>query len=77
MAGGLLTELSIYSFLAKGALVLVSVLYSNSGTRITCKENNESKEIKTQTHVDLFNVDISQNLNDGEKNSYGSVDCKR
>ena len=51
--------------------MIVSALYANSpsGTRITCKENNEFKEIKTQTQVDLFNVDISQNSNDGEKNS--------
>ena len=70
MAWGLLTGLSIYSFLATGALVLVSVLYANSGTRIieTCKNNNESKEIKTQqlTHVDLFNVDVSGNSNDDQ-----------
>ena len=50
--------------------MLVSVLYANSGTRIieTCKNNNESKEIKTQqlTHVDLFNVDVSGNSNDDQ-----------
>ena len=76
MAWGLLTGLSIYSFLATGALVLVSVLYANSGTRIieTCKNNNESREIKTQqlTHVDLFNVDVSGNSND-DQISYGDI----
>ena len=50
--------------------MLVTVLYANSGTRIieTCKNNNESKEIKTQqlTHVDLFNVDVSGNSNDDQ-----------
>ena len=50
--------------------MLVSVLYANSGTRIieTCMNNNESKEIKTQqlTHVDLFHVDVSGNLNDDQ-----------
>jgi hypothetical protein len=70
MAWGLLTGLSIYSFLVTGALVLVTALYANSGTRIieTCKKNNESKEIKTQqlTHVDLFNVDVSGNANDDQ-----------
>jgi hypothetical protein len=70
MAWGLLTGLSIYSFLVTGALVLVTALYANSGTRIieTCKKNNESKEIKTQqlTHVDLFNIDVSGNANDDQ-----------
>ena len=70
MAWGLLTGLSIYSFLVTGALVLVTVLYANSGTRMieTCKKNNGSGEIKTQqlTHVDLFNVDVSGNSNDNK-----------
>ena len=45
---------------------MVTVLYANTGTRMmeTCKENNGSGDLKTLTHVDLFNVDISDNNND-------------
>ena len=78
MSCGLITGLSIYSFLVTAILVIISALYANSpsGTRITCKENHVNDNIKTQTHVDLFNVDISQNSNDGngEKNSCSVIE---
>ena len=78
MACGLITGLSTYSFLVTAILVIISALYANSpsGTRITCKENHVNDNIKTQTHVDLFNVDIIPNSIDrnGEKNSCSVIE---
>ena len=67
MVCGLVMGLSIYSFVVTCVLVIISALYVNSptGTRITCKENHVDDNSKSQTHVDLFNVDISENLNAG------------
>ena len=79
MVCGLVMGLSIYSFLVTAILVIISALYANSpaGTRITCKENHVDDNSKTQTHVDLFNVDISGNSNDGngEKDGCSEVDA--
>ena len=67
MVCGLVMGLSIYSFVVTAILVIISALFANSpeGTRITCKENHVDDNSKSQTHVDLFNVDISENLNVG------------
>ena len=78
MVCGLVMGLSIYSFVVTAILVIISALYANSpaGTRITCKENHVDDNSKTQTHVDLFNVDISGNSNDGngEKDSCSVIE---
>ena len=67
MVCGLVIGLGIYSFVVTCVLVVISALYAYSptGSRITCKENHGDDNSKSQTHVDLFNVDISENSNDG------------
>ena len=78
MVCGLVMGLSIYSFVVTCVLVVISALFANTptGTRITCKENHVDANSNTQTHVDLFNVDISGNSNDGngEKDSCSVIE---
>ena len=60
--------MSGYSILITAALILVSVLYSQTGDSIidTCKNEVENQAIKseTQSHIDFLNVDISSNDQD-------------
>ena len=65
MTCGVVTSLSIYSSLVTAILILISVLYSQSGTSIIdiCKNgmDNQENKIKTESmnHIDFMNVDLS------------------
>jgi hypothetical protein len=68
MVCGVVTTLSCYSFLVTVILIIISILYSQTGPSIidTCKNEVENQEIKSesQSHIDFLNVDISGNDQD-------------
>lgn len=68
MPCGVVTALSGYSILITAILILISVLYSQTGHSIieTCENGVENQAIKseTQSHIDFLNVDISSNEQD-------------
>ena len=66
MACGAVTALSGYSILVTAILILISVLYSQTGHQIigNCANGKEIQAPKTQSHIDFLNVDISSNAQD-------------
>ena len=68
--------LSAYSVVVTTILVIVSVMYSKTGTIVRECDNIGTQEVQgqTQTHVDIMNIDISGNEQQlGEK---GECKCK-
>ena len=66
MACGAVTALSGYSILVTAILILISVLYSQTGHQIigNCENGKENQATKTQSHIDFLNEDISSNAQD-------------
>ena len=68
MACGVVTTLSCYSILVTVILIIISIVYSQTGPSIidTCKNEVENQAIKSesQSHIDFLNVDISSNDQD-------------
>ena len=73
---GVVPCLSAYSVLVTTILVIVSVMYSKTGTIVRECDNIGAQEVQgqTQTHVDIMNIDISGNEQQlGEK---GNCKCE-
>ena len=74
---GMVPCLSAYSVVVTTILVIISVMYSNTGTTIIRKcDNIGTQEVQgqTQNHVDILTIDVSSNEQQlGEK---GECKCK-
>ena len=71
---GMVPCLSAYSVVVTTILVIISVMYSNTGTTIIRKcDNIGTQEVQgqTQTHVDILNIDVS-----GNEQQLGEGECK-
>ena len=69
--------LGAYSVVVTTVLVIISILYSNSGTTIIKKcDNIGTQEVQgqTQTHIDILTLDVSSN--DQQKGEKGKCHCK-
>ena len=58
---GMVPCLSAYSVVVTTILVIVSVMYSKTGTVVRECDNIGTQEVQGQTHVDFMNIDISGN----------------
>ena len=74
---GMVPCLASYSALVTTILVIISVLYSKTGTYTVAREcvnGKGTQEVQGQSHVDFLNIDISSNEQQlGEK---GECKCK-
>ena len=74
---GMVPCLSAYSVIVTTVLVIISILYSNTGTTIIRKcDNIGTQEVQgqTQNHVDILTIDVSSN--EQQLGKEGECKCK-